>query len=331
MAHPAGHPDDPAGITLQDNPVLRDPRPVPIARRLAWVVVFFAAVFVIDRVVGFAFQQVVLRSQYRFSRLYRGDIDADIVIVGSSRGLHSLYAPEMTKRLGVSVYNLSDNSLGMDALACIVGDYLDRNRPPKAIIVEVTAATGVPGESLGIFQPFFGDSQRLRSAYHTYQPERYWGCRAFHAFRYNGNAIDKCLLYLLKTDQNWISPAERVIPPEMLSRRVITGDIRIDPAQARAWAEIVAAAKAKGVTLIPIIAPYVQGAFENRDIRAEFARQLEAAATDAPPILDYSRAVVPDDAFSDRIHTNAKGAGLLLDVMMRDGVFERVLGKPPTK
>ncbi|MGH7131591.1 MAG: hypothetical protein ACREJO_06565 [Phycisphaerales bacterium] len=329
MLHPPGHPDDPAGITLQDTPMLRDPRPVSIARRLVWVAVFLAAVFAVDRLVGLAFSQVVLRSQYRYSRLYRGDIDADIVIVGSSRGLHSLYAPEMTQRLGVPVYNLSANSLGMDALACIVGDYLDRNRAPKAIIVEITAATGNPGESITAFQPYFGESQRFQTAFHTYQPDRYWACRACHSFRYNGNAIEKCLLYLRRSDQDWISPAARIIPPEILARRAITGEITIAPAEARAWAEIVAAAKAKSVTLIPIIAPYVPGAFGDRDIRAEFVRQLEADAPDAPPILDYSRAVTIDDAFSDRVHTNAKGAGLLLDVMIRDGVFDRVLGKPP--
>ena len=49
---------------------------------------------------------------------------------------------------------------------------------------------------------------------------------------------------------------------------------------------------------------------------------------DGPPILDYSRAVESDDAFSDRVHTNELGARALLQRMVADGVFHSVAKKP---
>lgn len=316
-----------------------DPHPIPVlplepanqpslARRARFIVAFFLCVLALDRLVGLAFDQVVVRSQFRYSTLYRGDIDADLVIVGNSRGLHSLYAPEMTERLDLPTFNISYNGLGMDAIEVIVRDYLDLaqgDRKPKAILLEISAASLPPGEVYHLFQPYFGRSERLRVAMRQFTPDRYWGCLLFHSFRFNGTTPEKCLLYFRNSDQNWISPADRVIPQALLDRRFVGGEPKILDSQAAAYARIAKHCRSAGVRLIPFIAPYLPGAVSKDSSLADaYAIQLDVAAPaglELPSILDYSQAVDEERAFSDRVHTNARGAEILLDRMIADGVF----------
>ncbi|MBC7772426.1 MAG: hypothetical protein H7210_08025, partial [Pyrinomonadaceae bacterium] len=175
-----------------------DAVPVPVRRRALQLVMFVVIVFALDRVVGLGLGAVITSSQYRYSKLYGGTIDADVAVVGNSRGYHSLFTPEMSRELGAPVYNLSMNGLGIDMLDVIISDYLDNNRPPKMILIEITAADIAPGSTIVSFQPFLGESSRLRQDLRTYHPLRYWTSEVFHSYRYNSPILEKSLLYLTK-------------------------------------------------------------------------------------------------------------------------------------
>jgi hypothetical protein len=179
-----------------------------------------------------------------------------------------------------------------------------------------------------VLQPFFEDSARLREQFRTYLPQRCWANELLHSYHYNGDESVKSLIYLRSDDQHWISPAARKVAAELLQNREIGGEISIDPRQVEAWGQIVAAARAKGVRLVPFIAPYLRGALGQRDLAREYERAFSAGPAGAPPILDYSRAVDSDDAFSDRIHPNEIGARILLERMIADGVFADLAREP---
>ena len=57
-----------------------------------WFIALFALVFAGDRLGGRLLQKQVDSSLFRYSRLYRGDAAADILLVGNSRGL-TFYQP----------------------------------------------------------------------------------------------------------------------------------------------------------------------------------------------------------------------------------------------
>lgn len=297
-----------------------DARPVPLAKRWGWLLALVAAAVLLDMGVGAALDGLSQVSKYRYSMLYAGKIDADIIILGNSRGESSLFAPEVSERLGVKAFNLSQNGMGMDGLEIIAGDYLRLNRPPKLLLVEVTATIVKTGESFFAFQPYFARSPSVQRQLRAVSPARYWASRFINVYRYNGGVAEKIALYLRKDDQHYISPATRTVAPDLLFSRSI-GREPILAEQAEAWRRLLADARARGVTVVPFIAPYLQGSLDDRDLRAEYTAALNAGVDAPPAIEDFSRSISPDSAFSDRVHTNAAGATLLLQAMVERGVF----------
>ncbi len=69
-------------------------------KKAIWIVAFLAILFVGDRLIGWIFQQQITQSQFRYSRMYRGEGQADILIVGNSRGLN-FYQPSVEKATGL--------------------------------------------------------------------------------------------------------------------------------------------------------------------------------------------------------------------------------------
>ena len=47
--------------------------------------------------VSFVFNHLVLKSNFRFSRLYKGGMDNTYLFIGNSRGVNSFYQPEQKK------------------------------------------------------------------------------------------------------------------------------------------------------------------------------------------------------------------------------------------
>ena len=63
------------------------------AKRFAvWFALLAIVVIAGDRIGAFVCSRVLLGSQFRFSRVYRGGSNADVLVIGDSRGVHSFYA-----------------------------------------------------------------------------------------------------------------------------------------------------------------------------------------------------------------------------------------------
>ena len=109
-------------------------------RAAVWWTVLLAVIIAGDHLLALALHQVLMRSQFRYSRLYRGGNDADVVIIGDSRGVHSFYAPALQQMTGLRVMNLSYNSLSPHVAEAVLLDYLDHNRAPRIVVIEATSA-----------------------------------------------------------------------------------------------------------------------------------------------------------------------------------------------
>src|SRR6185312_4505509 len=103
---------------------------------LAYLALVLALFVAGDRVIAFALGEIVSHSEFRFSRVYRGGLDFDVLVVGDSRGVHSIFAPELSKRLCRPVFNMAFNGMSTETEEALVRDYLDRNKPPKVVLIE---------------------------------------------------------------------------------------------------------------------------------------------------------------------------------------------------
>src|SRR5690606_27714487 len=100
-----------------------------------YIFLFLLILFTGDRLLSILIDKfIVSKSEFRYSKLYRGKAKADILIIGNSRGL-SFYQPSIEEETGLSVFNLSYNGLPTNLALVLFKDYLKVNGAPKLVII----------------------------------------------------------------------------------------------------------------------------------------------------------------------------------------------------
>lgn len=283
---------------------------------LIWFVALIGLVFAGDRMFAWALDQVLLRSQFRYSRLYRGGNAADVLILGDSRGVHSFYAPAIEELTGLRTLNLSYSSMSTRIAEAILLDYLDHNRAPRMVIVEVTS-TITDGAIASELRTYAGFSSRLSSLYAEGHPYGAFAGRAFHLFPLNSGFSLEALHYWHRSDQDWInrSPMPQALRHEPAGAWSLPRQDNLE-----ALNRIVRVLRERGVEVRLVVAPYWP---EPLNV-AELARMVSVSVRHVEPdsrILNYAGAVRDPDDFADRVHLNERGSRQLLAIMNRDGVF----------
>jgi hypothetical protein len=83
------------------------------------VIAIACAFFVLDRASGFVLQKLVNESGLRFSKLYQGGQNADIVVLGNSRAVNAIFVPELEKQINHSVFHLGYNGMSTEICEAI--------------------------------------------------------------------------------------------------------------------------------------------------------------------------------------------------------------------
>ena len=77
-----------------------------MGKQITWIIAFLSLALLGDRMGGFFLHKTTENSQFRYSRLYYANQDADILFVGNSRGL-TFYQPEVEKLSALKTMNIS--------------------------------------------------------------------------------------------------------------------------------------------------------------------------------------------------------------------------------
>lgn len=285
-------------------------------RALIWFAALLALVFAGDRVLGWALDQVLVRSQFRFSRLFRGGNDADIIILGDSRGVHSFYQPEIEKLTGLRTFNLSYNSMSTRIAEAVLRDYLDHNRAPRLVVIEATC-TIPEGALAGELRTYASFSPRMAALYAEGHPDGARMGRLFHLFSLNSEFYLEALHYELKSDQDWINRS--TIPPGLRNRQPGLWSLP-RPDNLEALNGIVTLLRQRGIEVRLVLAPYWPVPVNI----AAIANAIDVSLRRADPqlhVLNYAGAVSDPEEFADGVHLNERGSIALLQILQRDGVF----------
>jgi hypothetical protein len=301
-----------------------------IWKRVAYVVAFLAVVFVGDRVLGHLLDGVSLRSQMRLSRLYRGGESPEILVIGNSRGVHSFHAPSMQQALGKSVFNLSLNGISTEVAEALIGDYLDRNAPPRLLVIEVSNAHA-DHLSLSNLKLFYGHSPRLQKLFAREHPQAAIGLDLFHLYRFNCENFLRAAYFQKRSDQDWIFYS--TVPHELLEQVKHAGPqpYSNEDFQAQnlpALKRMIAMAKEKNIAVRLVIAPFLTEYREQLSDWREFIDSLRNYAGSDLAIWDYSNSLSDPECFADRLHTNYYGAASFLHQLKRDGFFDTRIARP---
>lgn len=289
-------------------------------KHLSWYILFIILLFTGDRVAGFLLQKQTDKSQFRYSRLYGNLGEADIVLLGNSRGL-TFYQPYIEAITGLTTCNLSYNGLPMDAAKCLLLDYHDLKKSegttkPETWLIDITICDRENDELLAGFLTYSHRSKHIDTLIHSKLLKVWWGGQVSWLFRYNNEIFQRALFYRNKSDKDWL--LDRQIPASLAAEvDKHSYDLEIHPYLIQNLKETILLAQASNIRVELLIGPYFPG-FQVKNLDA-LKSEVEKAT--GLPVRDY-RAALPDPSdFGDFMHPNKKGSLKYLDLLKRDSVL----------
>ena len=277
-----------------------------------------ALFFLGDRVGGYILKSLTEKSQFRYSRLYQQDINADILLVGNSRGLMFLQ-PYIEKKTSRTTFNMSYNGMPIDLAEALVGDYLEKNKAPELMLLDVTMCDRMNNQLVAGFNMYSPYSARIRNLIRDTSTTMANAAILTHLYRYNSEVFQRSLTYLNKSDEDWL--LDRRILQNLADDAVNYPEYNItipEPAMP-ALNRIIQSAKDKGVKVKLVINPYFPDFADRIMNLAEFKSTVEKATGEK--VYNYSKSVTDIDGFGDYQHLNKSGARLYIDELIKDGIF----------
>jgi len=279
--------------------------------------IFAACAVAGDRALTAFLDAQLLQSQFRFSVAARGGLPASLLVLGDSRGVNGLYAPELERLTGMHVLNLAYNGMSTLVAEAVLRDYLERNPPPKALVLEVTSVqdTHILLDGLMCYwrqSPALGALARERS------PLNERAVSAFHLYAYNGEIPLRVLFYRHRSDQDSINRYR--ISPELIEDAARAADFELGTRAENlaALGRMTALAHERGIPLRLIVVPYLPEFVAHARNWDDWLRSIGAAAG-GERIWDYGHAVGDHAHFADRLHLNDVGGVPFAERLVRDG------------
>lgn len=290
-------------------------------KKLYWIFALIALFFVGDRIGGYVLKSLTEKSQFRYTRLYNQQIDADILLVGNSRGL-IFYQPYIEKKTSRSTFNLSYNGLPIDVAEALVGDYFERNKSPELMLLDVTMCDRMNNQLASGFNMYAQYSPRIEKLIRDTSTTMANAAKLTHLYRYNSEVFQRSLRYLGKSDEDWL--LDRRILQNVADNAVNYPEYEIEipkPAMP-ALNRIIKNAKDNGTEVKLVINPYFP-AFADRIINLkEFKSTIEQAT--GLQVHNYAKSITDIDGFGDYQHLNKAGSRLYIDELIKDGILGKL-------
>ncbi len=298
-----------------------------LSRPLGFLLIFLVLFFALDRLAGWGMGRIAETSQHRFSRVYRGDAEPCIVVLGHSRGVQ-LFSPDAARvTTGIPVYNLSANGMSTEIAEALFLDYLENGGKPAGLVVEVTSVCSNNG-LIRDLKMFTRRSDRLGAILRRDEPSLAVATSLFHSFRYNGDMMSRMLYHWNRDDQGLTNFF--VAKPDFLAQSPLAAaDWQIQEPNPPALARMIVRARVEKVPVRLVIAPFWPAAEADARV-SERVMESVAAVTDEK-VWDYSDAIGESRFFADHVHLNADGTMALHRIMQETGFFETWQKKPTEK
>lgn len=290
-----------------------------------WLLALVMITFAGDRMLAAAFRRVVLASELRFSRIYRGGMSNDILVLGNSRGVNAFDAPLLEGLTGLRTFNASYNGMSPILAEAVLADYLERNRPPRLLILEVTNVYGRQ-EAMRDLRLYRFASQRIARLDDDFNGRLGAATKVSHLFGLNNELFSRSFYYLGRSDQTWGNRGR--ITPDLLAATDTMHyvDLELPESNLQALERMVQVAREGGVQVVLlIVSPFLPGYHERIANFDSWLMTLEERL--ATPVHDYSRTIREPTAFADRLHLNRIGAKLFAANLLEGGAFVDALSR----
>jgi hypothetical protein len=275
------------------------------------------AFFAIDRLAGIGLGKVAESSLHRFARVYRGEHEPSLLVLGHSRGVQ-IVSPDAVRELtGLPVYNLSANGMSTEIAEALLLDYAENGGKPAGIILEVSSVCSNNG-LIRDLKVYANRSERIAAILKRDEPLLANATRLFHTFRYNGDLMPRILFHSFGDDQGLTN--FYVAKPEFLAETPIAAaDWQIEEGNPDAVARIVSWARERNIPVRLVVGPFWPAAEADAQV-SERVIEAIGRVTDEK-VWDYSASLADHRFFADHVHLNAEGTMELHRAMLESGFF----------
>ncbi|MFI5314531.1 MAG: hypothetical protein ACHQ6T_02440 [Myxococcota bacterium] len=286
-----------------------------------------ACVFAGDRALAALLGRALPHSHFRFSLAARGGLPPNVLVLGDSRAVNGLYAPELARHVAVPVLNLGYNGMSTAVAEALLRDYLERNAAPRVLVLEVTNVQQ-DDRLLDGLMCYWSTGPALGALAEARSPVNRRAAGILHLYAYNGEVPLRALFYARRSDQDWINRYR--ISDALLAEVRAQPDFELGarPENLAALGRIAALARARGIALRLLVAPYLPEYLAHARNWDDWIARVRAAAGGAR-IWDYSRAVSDPAQFADRLHLNDRGGVPFAARLAADGFLAFDEAPPP--
>lgn len=282
-------------------------------KKSTWIILLLLVLFAGDRLLGWVLQQQLNKSQFRYSRLYKGTAAADILIVGNSRGLN-VYLPAVEALTGKKAVSLCYNGMPGDLAAALAKDYIDKYPALKTIVIELCMAEMPDEKLLPGFVSYMDASPRIDSLIHNKAATAWYGARVSHLFRYNTEVFQRALYYRNRLDNDWTS--DRTMPERVMNEVAnYKMNFIANPAELQHIKAITDYCRNRDIEVKLLIAPFFPG-FTVSNVAG---LKAETEKLTGFRVHDYSTALANKNGFSDYLHLNITGCQEFIQLLGKDG------------
>ena len=266
-----------------------------------------------DRLLGWCLKKQVSESQFRYSKLYRGDANADILIIGNSRGLN-IYLPTVEELTSKKAFSICYNGMPGNLASALTRDYIDRYPNVKTVIVELCMAEMGDEKLLPAFASYMQYSPRIDSLIRSKFYTNWCTSRISHIFQFNNEVFQRSLYYMNHSDDNWT--ANHSMSKKLIQRKDwYAMEFRVDSMELQQIKSITDYCRNRSIEVKLVIAPFFPGlAIKNLELLKNKTEQITGFK-----VYDYSGVVQNSEGFSDFLHMNLTGCKEFMQVLDRDG------------
>lgn len=290
------------------------------------VVVFVAAFLVVDCLAGFAFRYLDNHAGDIFARenYIRREMNADVIVMGSSKAVYQYVPDILSDSLGMSVYNCGQRGNGIiyeyGRLATIYNRYV-----PKVIIVDVIKGYDLDvndnSRYLDFLKKDYGTNAVVDSLFLKVDEWNKYKM-LINSYRYNSTICDLLINTVSKNRQRFQSDGYSRLKGSNISKDKIVKSVQkstdqkgLDPLKIDCL-ERLAKEKKPDCTLVYVISPTYSVIDKN-----DYAVIRDICEMNNIPILEYEndkRFVGKSHLFYDRSHLNDDGARYYTQLLASD-------------
>ncbi len=280
-----------------------------------WVIIFFIVLFAGDRLIGWLLQSQVDNSQFRYSRMYRNQGQADILIVGNSRGLN-FYQPYMEQATGKKTFSVCYYSMPSEIATVVTQDYLDLYPNVKTVLVEISIVEMSDDKLLTGFTTYMPHSRRIDSVIKSTSEDTWYAAHFSHIYRFNNEVFQRAMYHRNKLDDDWYT--ERVIS-NSLARNVANYNVsfKVPEKHVQDLKNLTDYCRKKNVPVKLVLGPFFPN-YQVKNLDVLVKRVEEATGC---KVYNYGHSIDDGTAFSDFLHANLKGGKTMVDLMIRDSLL----------